>query len=150
MSGSTTKSKKTIVQQVSARKAKTEKLPDRLRKELRRTIAMVLYEKVHEQESMRMRDQENLMEKLYYGHGDSISYLDMFLKGQGVFEGMVEGNSNNTGTKRLKSLYARSSKDYILGGNINREVMERVQLSKTEVVSGRYLRSCAADGACEA
>ena len=111
---------------------------------------MVLYKKVHEQESMRMRDQENLMEKLYYGHGDLISYLDMFLKGQGVFEGMVEGNSNNTRTKRLKSLYARSSKDYILGGNINREVMERVQLSKTEVVSGRYLRSCAADGACEA
>ena len=112
---------------------------------------MVLYKKVHEQESMRMRDQENLMEKLYYGHGDLISYLDMFLKGQGVFEGMVEGNSNNSGTKQLKSLYACSSKDYILGGNVNWEVMERVQeLSKTKVVSGRYLRTSAADGACEA
>ena len=50
----------------------------------------------------------------------------------------------------MKSLYARSSKDFILGGNINRNVMERVQLSKTEIVTGRYLRSSATEGGCEA
>lgn len=145
----TTKPKKMVVQQV-AKKGKGDKLPDRLRKELRRTIAMVLYEKVHEQDNMRMKDQESLMEKLFYGHGNSISYLEMFLKGQGVFESMFDANSDNSGTKRLKQLYARTSKDYILGGNVNRDVMERVQLSKTEIVTGRYLGTCAAEGACEA
>jgi hypothetical protein len=145
-----TTAKPKMVVQVTRKGGKVDKLPDRLRKELRRTIAMVLYEKVHEQDNMRMKDQESLMEKLFYGHGDSISYLEMFLKGQGVFEHMFEANSDNSGSKRLKQLFARSTKAFILGGNINQDVMERVQLSKTEIVTGRYLRSCAAEGACEA
>jgi hypothetical protein len=142
---------KTVIHQVSKKKDRYDKLPDRLRKELRRTIAMVLYEKVHEQESMRMKEQEGLMQKLFYGEGgDTLSYLEMFLKCQGVFEGMFDANGDNSGTRRLKPVFARSSKEFVLGGNINRDVMERVQLSKTEIVTGRYLRSCAAEGGCEA
>jgi hypothetical protein len=143
------KPKKTVIQQIS-RKEKYDKLPDRLRKELRRTIAMVLYENVHERESMRMKEQESLMQKLFYGEGDTLSYLEMFMKCQGVFAGMFDANCDNSGTRRLKQLFSRSSKEFVLGGNINRDVMERVQLSKTEIVTGRYLRSCAAEGGCEA
>jgi hypothetical protein len=144
----TKKTKKTVIQQVSK---KYDKLPDRLRKELRRTIAMILYEKVHEKDNMKTKEQEGLMQKLFfYGEGDALSSLELFLKGQIVFEAMFEADGNNTGTRRLKQLFARSSKEFVLGGNINRDVVDRVQLSKTEIVTGRYLRSHAAEGGCEA
>ena len=89
----TKKPKKTVVQQVSK---KYDKLPDRLRKELRRTIAMILYEKVHEKDSMKTKEQEALMQKLFNGEGDALSYLEMFLKGQCVFEAMFDTNGDNT------------------------------------------------------
>ena len=117
----TKKPKKTVIQQVSK---KYDKLPDRLRKELRHTIAMILYEKVHKKDNMKTKEQEALMQKLFYGKGEALSNLEMFLKGQGFFEAMFEANGDNTGTRRLKQLFARSSKEFVLSGNINCNVME--------------------------
>lgn len=108
---------------------------------------MILYEKVHAQDSMRQKEQESHMQKYFYGEAASLSYLELFLKGQGIFESMFLAGP---GGMKLKPIYARSSKDYILGGNINKDILERVSLSKIEVVTGRYLRSCAAEGGCEA
>ena len=51
-------------------------LSDSLRKELRRTIAIVIYSLVCSQESMTNKDQEDLMYKYFYGTrgDDSVSY----------------------------------------------------------------------------
>ena len=69
----TKKPKKTVIQQVSK---KYDKLPDRLRKELGCTIAMILYEKVHEKDNMKTKEQEALTQKLFYGKGNALVVCD--------------------------------------------------------------------------
>ena len=141
--------RKTKVVLEDMHKAKRDKLSDRLRKELRRTIAMAVLQKVYELDDMKTKDQEETMFKLFHGHGETISFLELFMNGQGPFESMFEGHPDNSGTKRLKSLFTRNNKDYTLGESITKDLLERVQVSKGEVVSGRYLRSSAMDGATE-
>jgi len=53
---------------------------------------------------MKEKDQKRLMHDLFYGierDEDSISYLDMCLKGDGDFEGLFEVTGNE-GQKKLK------------------------------------------------
>jgi hypothetical protein len=72
-------------------------LSDSIRKELRRTIAIVIYSLVCSRESMTIKDQEDLMYKYFYGTkgDDSVSYLHMFVTGQDIFGKMFEGNPDN-------------------------------------------------------
>jgi len=75
-------------------------LPNEIRLDLRQTIAL----KVCSREAMKEKDQKRLMHDLFYGSErdeDSISYLDMCLKGDGDFEGLFEVTGNE-GQKKLK------------------------------------------------
>ena len=89
-----------------SQKKKAAPLPDSLRKELRRTIAIYIYsDVVCKKESMKENDQIKLMETLFFGSGgpDAISYIDMFLNGGGVFEYMFEQHKN-VGKLKLKQI----------------------------------------------
>ena len=80
-----------------SQKKKVVPLPDTLRKELRRTISVYIYsEVVCKRDSMKENDQAKLMETLFFGKGgpDTISYVDMFLNGGGVFEFMFDQHKN--------------------------------------------------------
>jgi len=82
-----------------SQKKKAAPLPDSLRKELRRTIAIYIYsDVVCKKDSMKEIDQIKLMETLIFGSGgpDAISYIDMFLNGGGVFEFMFEQHKRAT------------------------------------------------------
>jgi hypothetical protein len=92
---------------------------------------------------MTNKDQEDLMYKYFYGTkgDDSVSYLHMVITGQDIFAEMSEGNPDNDGSKKLKSIYSRNSKVLVLGKQINKTVLELVNLKQDcpEVVGGRYL-----------
>jgi hypothetical protein len=125
-------------------------LSDSIRKELRRTIAIVIYSLVCSRESMTIKDQEDLMFKYFYGTkgDDSVSYLHMFVTGQDIFGEMFEGNPDNGGSKILKSIYSRNSKVLVLGKQIHQTVLELVNLKQGcgEIVGGRYLFESARAG----
>ena len=89
---------------------------------------------------MKEADQTKLMETLFFGNGgpDTISYIDMFLKGGGVFEYMFE-NHRNEGKMKLKQMFSRDPNAYVLGEQLNKAVLESVTQKSVKVVSGRYL-----------
>ena len=89
---------------------------------------------------MKERDQKRLMYELFYGvdgEEDSISYLDMLLKGEGEFGDLFEVVGNE-GRKKLREIFRRSEKLY-LGIQIEKVSLERVYLKNSEVVNGRNL-----------
>ena len=60
---------------------------------------------------------KRLMHKLFYGiegDEDSMSYLDLFLKGEGDFEGLFEVTGNE-GQKKLKEIFCRRSGKFLFG-----------------------------------
>jgi len=96
---------------MSAKKKKgIHVLPNEIRLKLRRTIALKVYDCVCSRLAMKEKDQKRLMHKLFYeieGDEDSMSYLDLCLKGEGDFEGLFEV----TGNKGQKN-----SRKYFVGG----------------------------------
>ena len=76
---------------MSAKKKKgIDLLHNEIRLELRRTIALKVYDCVCSRLAMKEKDQKRLMHKLFYGiegDEDSMPYLDLCLKGEGDFEG---------------------------------------------------------------
>ena len=119
-------------------------IPDSLRKEIRRTAAIAIWEShVASKESMAKKDQELIMHKFFYGDGrdDTISYLRMICTAERDFADMFEANPDYSGKKRIKPAYSRASQDYNLGEEITRNSIERVKKTdNNEVVSGCYLR----------
>jgi len=78
------------------------------------------------------------MHDLFYGiegDKDSMSYLDMCLKGYGDFEGL----SGNEGQKKLKEIFCRRSGKFYLGLQIDKSSLGRVFLKGSEVLNGRNL-----------
>ena len=124
-----------------SQKKKAAPLPDSLRKELRRTIAIYIYsDVVCKEESMKEIDQIKLMETLFFGSGgpDAISYIDMFLNGGGVFEFMFEQHKN-VEKLELKQMFARDSKAFVLGDQLNKSVLESLTKKGGKIVTGPYL-----------
>ena len=131
-----------------SQKKKAAPLPDTLRKELRRAIAIYIYcDVVCKKEGMKEADQTKLMETLFFGMGgpDVISYMDIFLKAGGVFEFMFEQHKNE-GKLKLKQMFARDPNAYMLGEQLKKPVLESVTQKGVEVVTGRYLYDWAKKG----
>ena len=105
---------------MSAKKKKgLESLPNEIRLELRRTIAIKIYDCVYERDSMKEKDQKRLMYELFYGidgEEDSISYLDMLLKGEGEFGDLFEVVGNE-GRKKLREVFCRRRFHRKVGSN---------------------------------
>ena len=90
---------------------------------------------------MKEKDQKRLMHDLFYGiegDEDSMSYLDMCLKGDGDFEGLFEVTGNE-GQKKIKEIFCRRSGKFYLGLQIDKSSLERLYLKGLEVVNGRNL-----------
>jgi len=79
---------------------------------------------------MKEKDQKRLMHDLFYGiegDKDSMSYLDMYLKGDGDFEGLFEVTGNER-QKNLKEIVCRRSGKFYLGLQIDNSSLERVYI----------------------
>ena len=90
---------------------------------------------------MKEKDQKRLMYELFYGvdgEEDSISYLDMLLKGEGEFGDLFEVVGNE-GRKKLREVFCRRPEKFYLGVQIEKVSLERVYLKNSEVVNGRNL-----------
>ena len=90
---------------------------------------------------MKEKDQKRLMNELFYGidgEEDSISYLDMLLRGEGEFEDLFEVVGNE-GRKKLREIFCRRPEKFYLGLQIEKVSLERVYLKNSEVVNGRNL-----------
>jgi len=93
---------------MSAKKKKgLDSLPNEIRLELRRTIALRVYDCVCSRDSMKEKDQKRLMHELFYGiegEEEIISYLEMLLRGEGEFEELFEVVGNE-GRKKIKEIF---------------------------------------------
>jgi len=89
---------------------------------------------------MKEIDQTKLMETLFFGSDgpDAISYIDMFLNGGGVFEFMFEQHKN-VEKLELKQMFARDSKAFVLGDQLNKSVLESLTKKGGKIVTGPYL-----------
>ena len=66
---------------------------------------------------MKEKDQKRLMYELFYGvdgEEDSISYLDMLLRGEGELEDLFEVVGNE-GRKKLREIFSRRPEKFYLG-----------------------------------
>jgi hypothetical protein len=132
----------------SGKAIKGDPLPDSLRKEIRRLIAVVIYCNIvcERAGDCSQKEQEDMMFKYYVGGKgeDSVSYVDMFLKGQGDFDFLFETYKEGLPPiKKLKSMFARTEKTHILGIEISKAALEQVTTKQLKIVTGRYLLSAA-------
>ena len=130
----------------------SKRLPRDMRDELRRTIAIVCYENVSIQKTMKRADIKKNLFDMFHGKGmEVVSQVDQFLTGRGIYKEMFDSATITTVTDSsvspasntilsLKERYnsLRNTK-LILGTIINREILVRANFRSTDLCSGRFL-----------
>ena len=100
---------------------------------------------------MKVSEQHEMMFKLYHGHegSEGISNVDLMCKGLSPFDDLFDdaGFSNVTdpnateasSMKELKQLYTRKLERYILGIDINPNILAQRDYTNKSLVTGRQL-----------
>ena len=119
---------------------KSATLPAVIQKELQQTVAIVCYEHVTKELSMKKKARKKRINELFFGNGnmDNVSQIEQLIEGVSHYKNLyvtetvivTDKNSESNVWKTTDPIFSRRNKvSYVLGKHITRAAIEQASLA---------------------